>query len=738
MRYIYLVLLLFSSGILLGQPVSLILSPKATAAETRAAAVLKSYLSKITRQPITVTRDPKSEPVPPAIFIGNSMAAQMQGFAIPEAMEEDALFLHGKGGMVALGGGGELGAEYAAYSLLELLGCRRYSPRDTFMPRFETLQLPGIPARVETPAFPYRELWYEPATDDSWARWHKLKTPTQKTKEWGMFVHTFDKLCPQNQYFKEHPEYYAFNGSQRSPGQLCLSNDTVFQIVVAGLRSLIAQNPEARYWSVSQNDNYDYCKCPRCAAADRKYESAAGSLLLFVNRVAQAFPDKIISTLAYQYTRKAPKGLKPEPNVNICLCSIECNRGNPIEEGCADFANDVREWSALTKNLMIWDYVVQFRSYFGPFPNWKTLQPNLQFFQKNGVRMMFEQGSGRDRSEFSDMRAYLLAKLMWNPNASQDSILSDFRKGYYGDYADLVGRYVKDNIRRMEKHGKKLWIYDVPQNEAFVRDSFFYRMMQFDQSMPKPSDPKLEQRLRPIVLVELISFLENMKCVPPVGDDFMSQNAYMMFRFDTSGLHDMFTNFEKWCSEAGMLHMNENGYTPAQYVWDYRSFLTRIRQASESLALSVQLTEPASNQYAGGKAGVLTDRLVGETDYRYNWIGFNGNDMQATLQVADTAGMPFVSNITVSFLQDQPSWVLLPEKVIFELSVDGENFFPIKEETLETTPSDQKRFQTVKATFNPTTARAVRVTAINRKVCPEWHTCNGNPCWIFADEITVK
>ncbi|MBL8208870.1 MAG: hypothetical protein JNM09_31925, partial [Blastocatellia bacterium] len=119
MRYIYLVLILFSSGSLLGQPVSLILSPKATAGETRAAAVLKSYLSKITRQPITVTRDPKSEPVPPAIFIGNSVAAQMQGFAIPEKMEEDAIFLHGKGGMGALGGGGELGAEYAAYSLLE-------------------------------------------------------------------------------------------------------------------------------------------------------------------------------------------------------------------------------------------------------------------------------------------------------------------------------------------------------------------------------------------------------------------------------------------------------------------------------------------------------------------------------------------------------------------------------------------------------------------------------------------
>ncbi|MBL7807487.1 MAG: hypothetical protein JNN28_06730 [Saprospiraceae bacterium] len=336
------------------------------------------------------------------------------------------------------------------------------------------------------------------------------------------------------------------------------------------------------------------------------------------------------------------------------------------------------------------------------------------------------------------MRAYLLAKLMWNPNANQDSILADFRKGYYGEYANLIDRYVKDNIRRMEKHGKKLWIYDVPQNEAFVRDSFLTRMMQFDQAIPKPSDPHLEQRLRPVVLVELVSFLENMKCVSPTGDDHLAQTAYMMFRFDTSGLHDMFSNFEKWCTEAGLLHMNENGYTPAQFVRDYRSFLVRNSEASQSLALDVQLTEPASPQYAGGRTNVLTDRLVGETDYRYNWIGFNGKDMQATILVADSTGMPFVSDITVSFLQDQSSWVFLPEKVVFELSVDGEIFFPVKEEVLETIPSNEKRFQTVKATIKPTTARAVRVTAINRKVCPAWHTCNGNPCWIFADEITVK
>ncbi len=108
------------------------------------------------------------------------------------------------------------------------------------------------------------------------------------------------------------------------------------------------------------------------------------------------FPDKIISTLAYQYTRSAPKKVKPLPNVNIMLCSIECNRSMPIakDPSSASFVKDIKDWTKLTGNILIWDYVVQFRNYISPFPNLRVLQPNLAFFADNGCRLMFQQGSG--------------------------------------------------------------------------------------------------------------------------------------------------------------------------------------------------------------------------------------------------------------------------------------------------------------------------------------------------------
>ncbi|MCK7531928.1 MAG: DUF4838 domain-containing protein [Marinilabiliales bacterium] len=48
--------------------------------------------------------------------------------------------------------------------------------------------------------------------------------------------------------------------------------------------------------------------------------------------MAALFPDKTISTLAYQYSRPAPRLTRPAPNVEVMLCTIELNRSRPIAD----------------------------------------------------------------------------------------------------------------------------------------------------------------------------------------------------------------------------------------------------------------------------------------------------------------------------------------------------------------------------------------------------------------------
>ena len=98
----------------------------------------------------------------------------------------------------------------------------------------------------------------------------------------------------------------------------------------------------------------------------------------------------------------------------------------------------------------MWDYVTEFGHYLSPWPNLYSLQPNIKFFIENQVRGLFEQGPGTT-SEFAELRTYLLAKLLWNPDTNVSATIDDFLAGYYGhaaaplrDYIELVHAKAQD------------------------------------------------------------------------------------------------------------------------------------------------------------------------------------------------------------------------------------------------------------------------------------------------------
>jgi hypothetical protein len=189
------------------------------------------------------------------------------------------------------------------------------------------------------------------------------------------------------------------------------------------------------------------CQCVNCQAIDRQEASPMGSILHFVNQLARVLPDQIITTLAYTYTRRPPQSLRPAPNVGIQLCTIECQRkqaARPIatDPDHADFRDDLRRWSDLCAHLIIWDYVIQFESLVSPFPNLRTLQPNIRFFVAQGAEGIFSQGNREVGGEFSELRAYLLAKLLWNPECDVEAVMDDFLLGYYGAAGGPIRKYI--------------------------------------------------------------------------------------------------------------------------------------------------------------------------------------------------------------------------------------------------------------------------------------------------------
>ena len=251
-----------------------------------------------------------------------------------------------------------------------------------------------------------------------------------------------------------------------------MSNPDVLKIAIDRVRQWLKEHPEATIISVSQNDTFNYCQCAKCKALDDAEGSPAASLLRFTNAIAEDverdYPNVRIDTLAYQYSRKPPKTLRPRHNVIVRLCSIECCFAHPLE-ACSSpenqrFRDDIIAWQPVAPLLYVWDYTPNFSHYQQPFPNFDALQPNVQFFVKHGVKGLFEEGnySGGGNGEMGPLRAYVLAKLLWNPYTDVQQHIAEFLRAYYGKAANNIRAYLELLHRQAREKGYHAHIYDPP------------------------------------------------------------------------------------------------------------------------------------------------------------------------------------------------------------------------------------------------------------------------------------
>jgi len=356
---------------------------------------------------------------------------------------------------ILIWGGNMRGTMYGVMAFLENeLGCRWYTPAVSVIPRKEEFTFSWLD-HSEKPGVRVRNDFYFEAFDPVWAARNRMngsmgfrKQPGGIESYWA--VHTFYPLMPPSEFYGKHPEYYSMIDGKRihERAQLCLSNPDVLKIITERIKSRMRESPEYLIYDVSQNDWYNPCQCDKCQSIVSREGSESGLVIWFVNKVAgsveKEFPDKFIGTLAYQYTRTPPKSIRPRQNVVVRLCSIECCFAHDFKT-CPEnrsFLEDLQNWSALAPHLYIWDYVVNFSHYIMPYPNFKVLQSNIQTFRENNAIGIMEQAAYQGRGgEFSELRAYLISRLLWNPDCDAGKVINDFMFGYYGRAGQFIKQY---------------------------------------------------------------------------------------------------------------------------------------------------------------------------------------------------------------------------------------------------------------------------------------------------------
>jgi len=712
----------------------------ATDVESLAAREFQAYIERMSGARLPVEPDSPAAAPGTLVLIGNT---SLTPNIIPalDTLREDGYAIRSAGGTLALCGGKGKGTLYAVYSLLEdQLGCRKYSAAVTVVPRARTIVIRPVSVAFN-PRFAWREIYYLNAMDRAYSDWHKLQSIDDQQKQWGMWVHTFDRLVPARDYFGPHPEYFSLLGGRRIPGgQLCLSNPDVFRVLASNLGAMIAEKPGARYWSVSQNDNANECQCDSCRALDVRFGGSSGTVLDFVNRVAARFPDRTISTLAYWYTRAAPLRVRPAPNVNIMFCSIECNRSQPIatDSTSASFRRDMEDWCRLTGNIIVWDYVVQFRNLVSPFPNLRVLQPNIRYFADHGVRMMFQQGCGANVGEFGELRTYLIAKLLWDPDVDIDRVMDDFLHGYYGAAAPLIRRYIDLMHDALAASGKQLGIFGYPFDavDGYLSPRLIREYSRlFDRAeRAVRAQPDVLERVKDARLPLEFAIMDiALRDPAPDLSWFNKKGTTWTVR---PAMRERLTKFVRQAKKAGIQRLEERGTSPDEYMASIEQMLHPVLKGDLAYGKPVRLLTRPSDRYPVGGGRALTDGLRGPNDCHCNWLGFEGENMDA---VIDLGRVVAVHSLAARFLQDWNSWIWLPMAVDYSVSEDGSTFTPVASVPDTVADTAEGAFaRDFAAGVHSVKARYIRVTTKSRLACPDWHFGAGGKAWTFCDEVVVE
>lgn len=462
------------------------ISKSALKPEHIAAAELQKYLEKVSGYKMEIIHEAGSDAK--LIYIGFIGAPEklLNGLK-PEDFVNEEYIIRSDGQQLLIAGGGARGTLYGVMGYLsDYLNCRWYTREVVKTPVQKTITLSKIEDR-QKPTFVYREAWYKEAYDPGWAMHNRLN-PSIKPVPDSLggsyitypFAHTAMQLVPSEKYFATHPEYFAEVKGKRLPGkhiQLCLTNPDVLKIATTQVFNWIKEHPEANVFSVDQSDGEGNCECMHCKAIDDREGSPSGSLLTFVNQIAdtvgKVHPEIKIQTFAYAYTEVPPKTIRPADNVTIRLCHYNYCSAHAMD-GCLNhkpFRDRFEAWKKIAKRISIWDYYTDFAHYLMPYPNFENFKNDIKWYADRGVEGVFAQGNNVPSDgggEFSELRAWVIAQLLWNAQKDPQALVDEFVTNVYGKAAPYISRYIQHMHDQVKTDSVHFSIWSQPNEVNYL------------------------------------------------------------------------------------------------------------------------------------------------------------------------------------------------------------------------------------------------------------------------------
>lgn len=575
---------------------AIVVSGQASPSEKHAAEELARFIGEASGADIPVVgeNDPRAQESS-RIFVG---AGALADNTVPSGQRYDpAAFgvedfairtvVSGKTADVVIAGGRLRGTMYGVYEFMERLGFQWYTKEITRFPDGGRIAIAALDTDG-SPAFMYRVPYIHDAFDSDWAARNRVHSSqdslnTDRGGTLGILgSHTFDRLIPMSLY-NEHPEYFPLIGGKRVTGyvQRCLSNPDVVKVAAENMIAWMDSEPRHTIFSLGQNDVEKLCECPECRKILEEQGAPSGLFVHFANQVAEIVaekhPDKYMAIFAYTFSEKPPKNIRPHPMVIVRMAPIKLCFGHPFPECSSEPAREFRAnldgWSKVCDRIFVWHYCTDFSNYLMPFPDFREFMEDCRNYYERGVKGIYFQGTyTTDHGADSELRAWVMSRLLWDPYRDSDALVDEWLRGVYGPaYGPM--RVNHDLIQaRTAPPENHLYIYDPPTKEMWP-DTVIASMDSLHDEAEKlaANDPTALRQVRKNRLtVEYLKLILNTGVLEVVGDVYKP--------VDGTATVDEYDRFIAKTKDFGMAALREEGMDG--------SFYTQFRQRMEIHSLA--------------------------------------------------------------------------------------------------------------------------------------------------------
>lgn len=474
----------------------------ASECETYAASQMQYYVKQSTGAELPIVKDDTGVTLgQPLLSVGDTKLAESLE---AKALNTDGFRIKTESETVLIKGEIDRGTLYGVYDFLEkFLGVRFLTADYEYVPEHEDVALYEMDI-TEIPDIRIRSHYVlendrDPAFNAK-RRMQSMVTPRGSADkygggfrdEWTSDMHAYAAIANKNTYGEAHPEWYTKMGYDShvagsgwnwelsngltDEGTIDESMETsLLKTVIENVKQMLIEQPTAKYVAFGQEDNLNYCRGDNCGGkCVRQREQFGGHsahAIVFANAVSKAIDEWLEAEgmdrevyfvlYAYQFTLSAPDLTAPRAdlavprdNLYFMICPYGGSNYNaPLsdKEKNSYFSGIITSWQRVTKQMMIFDYGVNWDDPLTWYVNMGVLKPNLQWYKEIGAIANFNNCHVSNGYQ-GDLRDYLLQKLMWNANRDVNALVSEFNKMYFGEAAGkIMDEYVGYNNAHFEK-----------------------------------------------------------------------------------------------------------------------------------------------------------------------------------------------------------------------------------------------------------------------------------------------